>query len=719
MIDYLVFIPFSAFISVLYIFANISGQRKNAVVNKSFLVFFFFLMIPPLIDFLVHLPFSVNFVLFLYQISIPFMIPLGFLYLNFVYALINKERDLSYWLSITLVVISIIYLDFIPPVTIAEFPGYQAPLPVPSWGFLPPFIFTLLAIPLYASMLCLKFIKKKDNIILSKQLRLVAIGAFISTPLSVITLFGHLVIHSFITLRFVSLGIFFNAVFMFIAVQRHFLLSVNFVQIENAFNRLFENSHDSVILLDEQGNAIQVNDSAKSLLSTYAINCNKESLERCINGYKFSINGTEIDATLKIDQEIKHLNFSQSLVKSNDISFGKLLIIRDISLQKKAEQLMLNSKTIDSLGRLAGGIAHDFNNLLCGIVSNLSLAKMKLEPLSEVAELIEISEKTALGARDLARQLLTFSNVDSKKIEIFDLIELLNETSSFLAHGSNIFISVDLPQKPVFIEADRCQIRQVFQNIIINGLESMSSGQTLHIAGNVVYLQKIDAPYNKEGEYFKISIADQGNGINVENLSRIFEPYFTTKQNGNGLGLAIVNSVISRNHGSISVDSQINKGSVFTVFLPVLKNAERHQFQHSVNTSIKPGRILIMDDSHTVRLSLALLLQQMGYTVDQACSGNQAIELFEQSIHNKCFYQAVITDLIVHGAMGGKELARELKNRDPYLKIIASSGYSEEIDISRFRDFGFAGVLYKPYSTEELKNALDSVFSFTQSTQSV
>ncbi len=711
--DYLILIPFSAFIFVFYIFAYISGQRKRSPVKTSFQVFFFFLMISPLIDFLIHLPLPRKFTLFLTNLSIPMILPLGFLFLNFVFTLINKKRNSGYWLCLFAVIASTVYLKFVPPFTMSHFPGYNVPLPVPSSGFIIPFILTILVIPFYASILCLKFIKESQSIILSRQLRLLALGTFISTSVTAFTLFIHLISYGYIILHFSSIGIITSALFMFVAIQKHFLLSVNIDQIENAFNRLFENSHDSVLLLDEQGIAIQVNNCAKSLLGQKVCNCNKVFLEKSIPEYNFSLNGTYITGILQKNREIKHLQISQSLIKNNDISLGKLLIIRDISAQKKAEQLMLNSKNMDSLGRLAGGIAHDFNNLLCGIASNLSLAKLHLEPNSKATELITMSEKTALNARDLARQLLTFSKIDNRNKQIFDLVELINDTSSFLAHGSSILISSDLPKSPVFIEADKGKMRQVFQNIILNGLESMSDGKTLRIRGNIVYLNSDIAPYNREGEYFEISISDQGIGIPEDNLSRIFEPYFTTKQDGNGLGLAFVNTIISRTHGSITVSSQLNEGTTFTIRLPVIKDTLKNQVHLPINTDIPHGRILVVDDIPTIRLSLALLLQQMGFTVDQASSGNQALELYEQTTQNNDSYQAVITDLTVPGAMGGKELARELKKRDPDLCIIVSSGYSEEIELSRFRDFGFSGVLHKPYTTEELKVTMDSVLSLS------
>jgi signal transduction histidine kinase len=591
----------------------------------------------------------------------------------------------------------------------ADIAAYETLSPVPSIWFIPLFILTLLVIPSYSFILCFLYIKKEQNIVLLRQLRLVIIGAVISTPVAFFTvIIGPLFLNNYTYLRFASLGILINVIFIFRAVQRHFLLSINIEQIENAFNRLFENSHDSVILMDDLGVAIQVNNSAKVLLNSEALNINREFLEQRIREYDFSTDGIDISATYNSDQGVKYLQLSQSLVKGDDISLGKLLIIRDVTLQKRTEQLLIETKNRESIGLLAGGIAHDFNNFLCGIMSNLSLAKMDLNPSSKTVELISLSEKTALHARDLARQLLTFSKGDCRKDEIFDIVELIPEICSLMAHGSNVDISMDLPKTAVSIKADKGQIRQVFQNLILNALEAMPNGGALQIYGKVTFLQADTAPQNKAGMFFQVSVKDQGDGIAPEHISRIFEPYFTTKPKGNGLGLAIVNSIISKNNGSIKVTAHCGKGTVFTLCLPV--TADTTVSAHCpVTGDFKPGRILIMDDYPTVRIGLAMLLKRLGYTVDLASNGNQALEIYDTTIKKNGIYQAIITDLTVPDAMGGIELAEELHKRDSTLSIIASSGYSEEAVISRYRDFGFAGVLHKPYSQEELQDVLGSV----------
>ncbi len=712
MADILTVIPFTTFVSCLFMFAYVLGQRKKSKVNSAFLLFMFFMMLTPLIDLLIHVSLTRDIKNPLYQIMLVVILSLGFLFLNFVYTLLNKKRDPVFWLSFGTVIASILTNQFLPPLQTISFPGYGAGtyLPVPSIWFLPMFFFSTILTTAYALYLCVVHIQQQRDIILYRQLRLVVIGAIISTPISIFTLsIGPVLLNNYVSLRFSTISILVNVLFMFRAIQRHFLLSVNIEQIENSFNRLFENSKDSVFLLDKNGITIQMNKSAQKMMGVTVSSLNKNYLQHKISGYNFDVNGTDINATMVSDTETHYLQMSQSLVKQDDISFGKLLIIRDITLQKKTEQLLYNTKNIESIGQLAGGIAHDFNNFLCGIVSNITLAKMDLNPLSKTAELLSISEKTALQARDLTRQLLTFSKGDSIRVDQFDIVELLHEICNFMTHGSNANISFDLPQHQIFLKSDKSQIRQVFQNIILNAVEAMPNGGLIDIKGKLVALK------NKSGEdalFFQISISDNGCGIEKENLCRIFEAYFTTKSSGSGLGLAIVNSIIQKNNGSITVDSKIGKGTTFTIELPVNCDITRPDTSTSIKIApLHAGRILIMDDYPTIRLSLALLLKKMGYHVDEATCGNEALKIYDQTISEQGSYDAVITDLTVPGAMGGKELAEELHRRNPDLYIIVSSGYSEEVILSRYKEFGFSAVLHKPYSPDELREVLSCTHS--------
>jgi signal transduction histidine kinase/ActR/RegA family two-component response regulator len=712
MVDILALVPFITFISCLFIFAYVLGQRKKSKVNSAFLLFMLFMMLTPLIELFIHATLTNDIRSPLYQVQLLIVLSLGFLFLNFVYTLLNKKRDSVFWISLGTAIASVIVTQIMPPMKTASFPGYDVALPVLSVWFLPILFVSTVFFNAYALLLCVLHIHKQKDIILFRQLRLVIIGAIVSTPISIFTLvIGPVLLNSYVSMRFSSLSILVNVLFMFRAIQRHFLLSVNIEQIENSFDRLFENSKDSVFLIDKNGIVIQMNKSAKKMMGVTVSSLNRSFLQSKISGYNFDIDGTDINATMMSDTETHYLQMSQSLVKQGDLSFGKLLIIRDITLQKKTEELLYNTKNIESIGQLAGGIAHDFNNFLCGIVSNITLAKLDLNPLSKTAELLSISEKTALQARDLTRQLLTFSKGDSLKIEHFDIVELLREICNFMTHGSSANIICDLPQQQVFLKSDKGQIRQVFQNIILNAFEAMPNGGIITILGRQMGMKN---NFGEDAPFFQISISDNGCGIASENISRIFEPYFTTKSNGSGLGLAIVNSIVKKNNGSIYVESTTGKGTTFTIRFPV--NGDITQQDTNVpdkSTPMHSGRILIMDDYPTVRLSLALLLKKMGYQVDEASCGNDALRIYDQTISEQGAYDAVITDLTVPGAMGGKELADELHKRNPDLCIIVSSGYSDEVVLSKYKDFGFSAVLHKPYSPDELREVL----SFTHSKQ--
>ncbi|HMA65974.1 MAG: ATP-binding protein [Fibrobacterota bacterium] len=710
MVDIFAVIPFMTFISCLFIFAYVLGQRKKSNVNSAFLLYMLFMMLTPLIELFIHASLTRDIKNPLFQIQLVVILSLGFLFLNFVYTLLDKKRNAIFWLSFGTVITSIITIQLMPPMKTASFPGYGVDIPVLSVWFLPMLFLSSIIITGYALALCVVHIKNQRDIVLFRQLRLVIIGAIVSTPISIFALFiGPVLLNNYVSMRFASLSILVNVLFMFRAIQRHFLLSVNIEQIENSFNRLFENSKDSVFLLDKHGITIQMNKSAKKIMGVTVSSLDKSFLQNKISGYNFDIDGTDINATMVSDTETHFLQMSQSLVKQGDLSFGKLLIIRDITLQKKTEELLYNTKNIESIGQLAGGIAHDFNNFLCGIVSNITLAKLDLNPLSKTAELLSISEKTALQARDLTRQLLTFSKGDSIKIEHFDIVELLKEICNFMTHGSSANITCDLPQHQVFFKSDKGQIRQVFQNIVLNAFEAMPGGGRITISGKQI-TSKNDS--GEDTPFFQISISDNGCGIKNENISRIFEPYFTTKSNGSGLGLAIVNSIVRKNNGSIAVESTIGEGTTFTIEFPVNNDITRQECNvPNVSVPLHSGRILIMDDYPTVRLSLALLLKKMGYQVDEATCGNEALKIYDQTISEQGSYDAVITDLTVPGAMGGKELADELHKLNPDLCIIVSSGYSDEVVLSKYKEFGFSAVLHKPYSPDELREVLTCTHS--------
>ncbi|MDG5816316.1 ATP-binding protein [Chitinispirillales bacterium ANBcel5] len=705
MLDFLSLIPFAAFALNLSMFSYVLGQRRNSPVIRSFLIYAFFMFLVPLLDFLVKLPLHAAVVEFLHSLILPIILSLGFLFLNFVLELIKEKRKKLYWLSMVMFIVSVLITTIFPPLEILHLPNTY--IYVPSVWLVIAFFLSLIISPVYSLWLCIKRIQRSNDAQLVKQLRLVLIGSLISTMISITAICSPVFLQTLFLMRFASLGILINTAFLFFAIRVHHLFYVDVEKVEHSFNVIFENVHDAVLLLEANGSAVQINSSARKLFNTPVMKLTRSFLEQHIKGYSFIQDGDAISASISDNLDTKDLIISQSLVKRSDASFGKLLIIHDITMQKRAEQQLTREKNLQSIGQLAAGIAHDFNNFLCGIVANISLARLELDAKSNAAQILSQGEATALSARGLTRQILSFSKGSSLPGEIFELNEIIKDTAEFSTRGSDIKLHFESDLNPVFIKGDKTQIRQVIQNIVINAIQSMQQGGDIKIKIEKTKDTNTAAGF-KPGNYLKVIIQDQGCGMAPEISSRVFEPYFTTKSTGSGLGLAVAYSIIKNHKGILTIDSKLNQGTTSTIFLPITETqapVKTIPEDLRVQTS---GRILLMDDYAPVRLSLALLLKRLGFSVDEASSGDQALKIFKAAHREGKRYSAVITDLTVPNGMGGCQLAKQLHLIDPALIIIISSGYSEEVEFSDYKSYGFAAALHKPYNINELKKVLAS-----------
>jgi nitrogen-specific signal transduction histidine kinase/CheY-like chemotaxis protein len=397
---------------------------------------------------------------------------------------------------------------------------------------------------------------------------------------------------------------------------------------------------------------------------------------------------------------------SQSLVKEGDASLGRLLVLRDITRQKETEEELFKMRSMESIGQLAGGIAHDFNNYLCGIVSSFTLARMDIPAGSETGQVLVEGERAALSAQGLTRQLLTFAKGGTIRKEPFDPLKVIRDMSEFAVRGSAAKLETDLPDRSPSLIGDASQFGQVVQNLVVNACQAMPDGGTVRLSGEICHLRPNEIPGLAEGDYFRLVVEDTGVGIAEPVQPRVFEPYFTTKEGGNGLGLAVVYSIVKRHNGSISLTSREGKGSTFTAWFAAGAAPTAEYRPSDGKKSTAGGRVLVMDDSDVVRRLLTRLVSKLGYDVDSAASGDEALAIYDRALEEGLDYVAVISDLTVVGGMGGREFARNLQARDADLPIIISSGYSEELELARYSDYGFAGVLHKPYSYAELRSAL-------------
>lgn len=414
-------------------------------------------------------------------------------------------------------------------------------------------------------------------------------------------------------------------------------------------------------------------------------------------------------AHLKKDGSILPIEQSCSLI-DYDLQPAILCVARDISEQKRLDEERLRTQKLESLGVLAGGIAHDFNNLLTGILGNLSLAKANLPENGGVVQQLVETEKAALRARDLTQQLLTFAKGGAPIKTEASLTGVIQEATGFAVRGTKAVCEYDWAEDLWLAEVDKGQLGQVLQNLVINAVHAMPQGGAIRLAARNLTVNPGELPLTP-GKYALITVRDQGLGIPPEHLVKIFDPYFTTKQSGSGLGLAVVYSIIANHAGHITVESELGKGTLFSIYLPSTGN--RSPAEKPAEATPAPitgqGKILIMDDEELIRNVSSAMLRQLGYEPHTAHDGQEAITLYLQAQKEGHPFDLVIMDLTVPGGMGGKEAMAHLRQLDPQIKAVVSSGYANDPIMARFREYGFCGVAPKPFGLPDLSKLLQMI----------
>ena len=383
--------------------------------------------------------------------------------------------------------------------------------------------------------------------------------------------------------------------------------------------------------------------------------------------------------------------------------------ITDLTERKKAEKELIKVQKLESTGILAGGIAHDFNNMLTGILGNISLAKMYIKTDYQALDKLNDAEKASIRAQDLTKQLLTFSKGGEPVRKPTIITQLLKDSTSFALTGSNVkcdfFIVDDL--WPVMI--DEGQINQVLQNVVKNADQAMPHGGKITMQAENKIISKKDVVSLNEGRYVKITIKDKGIGIPEKDISKIFDPYFSTKKGGSGLGLAVAYSIIKNHGGLITVESKQGGETVFNIYLPVSEEVPFMHMESEERSIGSGGKILIMDDDQMVIQVASEMLRLMGYESAPAGDGAEAIALYQKAQSENSFFDAVILDLTIPGGMGGKETIKKLLEIDPNVKAIVSSGYANDPIMADYANFGFRSVVAKPYTMQKFKEVLLSV----------
>jgi len=386
-----------------------------------------------------------------------------------------------------------------------------------------------------------------------------------------------------------------------------------------------------------------------------------------------------------------------------------LFIARDISEKLKLEEELLQAQKLESIGILAGGIAHDFNNILTAIWGNISLAKLPLHEDDDAHHRLSEAEKALTRARDLTTQLLTFSRGGSPVKKTASVAELVKESTEFALRGSNISCDFDL-QSPLWpAQIDEGQISQVVNNLVINAKQAMPSGGSLHVSMRNATIHGEQHSRLNKGNYVRVAIRDTGVGIPEDILPKVFDPYFTTKPMGSGLGLATTYSIIDKHDGHIEVETKSGNGSTFTFYLPAETSRTQDKKRKQGSLWYGEGRILLMDDEADIRDVTTAQLELLGYQVDVTGDGAQAVEMYCLSLEQNQAYDVVIMDLTIPGGMGGKEAIAAIRKHNPDVKAIVFSGYFNDPVMSHYAEYGFSGVISKPYQLEELSRLIHNL----------
>ncbi len=385
-----------------------------------------------------------------------------------------------------------------------------------------------------------------------------------------------------------------------------------------------------------------------------------------------------------------------------------LLLVKDISDSKRLEEERQKSAKLESLGILAGGIAHDFNNLLTGIMGNASLARMKTVD-QEVGQLLDQIVQVSKSAAGLTQQLLTFSKGGVPVRRVQPVGGLIKDIASFSLRGTKVSMDCRIPEDLWQADIDEGQIRQVINNLVINADQAMPRGGRINVTSENVVLKRGEVADLPQGSYIRIAVQDSGTGMSPEIMDKAFDPYFTTKPEGSGLGLATSYAIIRKHGGHITVDSVMGQGTTVTLYLPAVKRKVAKITTPKEQARMGLGRILVMDDESYILEMLQHGLTGMGYEVTLSRDGAAAVNEYVSAMQQGQPYDVVIMDLTIPGAMGGREAIKKLLRADPGVKAIVASGYSNDPVMAAPEEHGFKGVLAKPFTLDSISRMVNQV----------
>lgn len=422
-------------------------------------------------------------------------------------------------------------------------------------------------------------------------------------------------------------------------------------------------------------------------------------------------NRSQMPALINNNGEQRTVSISVAPIKDREGDIiGTVIVFSDITDKKRMENELNKIQKVESMSLLAGGIAHDFNNILTAMVSNLSLAMLGLKDKPDISKRLRDAEKACFRARDLTSQLLSMTKGSHIVKRVIKLDSVIKDTVRFAVRGSNCDCKFNIANDLKNSEVDESQITQVINNLVINAIQSSPEGGHIIVtADNTTLGESTTIPLDP-GNYIKISVKDNGTGIPETDLQKIFDPFYTTKEQGSGLGLTSSFGIIKNHNGHITVESQVGIGSVFTIYLPASESVpEENDYDEDVFVFQDTGNVLIMDDDRDILSTLATLLQKIGYNVTPAENAEKTISAFETAMSEDVKFSFVILDLTIKGGPGGIEVLKKLRELQPDIKVIASSGYSSKSGIGEYAKHGFNAAMDKPYTYSKLVQTVKKI----------
>ncbi|MBF0280808.1 MAG: transporter substrate-binding domain-containing protein [SAR324 cluster bacterium] len=395
------------------------------------------------------------------------------------------------------------------------------------------------------------------------------------------------------------------------------------------------------------------------------------------------------------------------IVSSMDITELKRTETKNLQL----EAHLFQTQKLEAIGTLAGGIAHDFNNMLGIIYGNVSYLLNDYSENEEIVEVLSDIQEGAKKAQNLTQQLLTFAKGGAPIKKTTNINKLIKDSAIFVTRGAKSKCNFDLADDLWSAEVDAGQLNQVISNLVINASQAMPIGGIITIRSENIEIEKGNTIHLPTGKYIKIILEDQGVGISEKNLPNIFDPYFTTKQTGSGLGLSTSYSIIKNHGGHIGAVSKLDEGTTFNIFLPASDNEIPAVDKKLTIANSGHGKILVMDDEEPILKMVGRMLNRMGYEPYYAKDGEQVIEIYRTALQSGKQFKLVILDLTIPGGMGGKETIEKLLQINPDVKAVVSSGYSNDPVMSNYKKYGFCGVIPKPYSQDEVAKVFNEINS--------